>query len=509
LVLLTPTSETDNATGRKGRDAATDAPVEGATLVVERPTAEAAISEVHDRLGADARILEARRVARGGIGGFFAKEVVQIHAAPAAAGEPAGTPGGPAVGTMTTSRGPAPAAAPAASAGSAVAGASSAHAAVAGAASAETDQRSPIERVLAGAEQATDALDFATFLRHQLASGEFDDTPMASAASAPAPTPQAPATQDPLMQTPATQVPAAQPMHWPDLATQEQTAPAPAARSLADTLADERPAWADQLLADAAGSVAPANAPEHAAVATPAAGASTVAHAAEAATVRGAATVAHAPEAEALAPGTSAPAAAAHAPAVDVVGGPTDEPPASTDGGPAWSVTTLLRMGLPSELVRSMEVAAPADDVAWTSALATALRPLCRPLPTGRCLLVGPKARGLANALGTPTVAIGQPLRVRGDVAAAVGSGAAGQTWLDRVRKDRWIHLVAGGVGWRELLHTDPLAVSWASEDDLADAIRCAVELGLVLGHGPSGGWTGRARPLDVALTIRDLVPWQ
>ncbi|MCC5948828.1 MAG: hypothetical protein JJT89_10275, partial [Nitriliruptoraceae bacterium] len=63
-----------------------DPPVMGATEVVEAETTEAAIAAVHAKLGADARILDARRVLRGGIGGFFAKEHVQLHAAPAASG---------------------------------------------------------------------------------------------------------------------------------------------------------------------------------------------------------------------------------------------------------------------------------------------------------------------------------------------------------------------------------------------------------------------------------------
>jgi hypothetical protein len=49
--------------------------------------------------------------------------------------------------------------------------------------------------------------------------------------------------------------------------------------------------------------------------------------------------------------------------------------------------------------------------------------------------------------------------------------------------------------------------VSWASAADLHEAIRNAVELGLVLGYGPLDGGVRRARPLDVALAVRDLVP--
>src|SRR6056297_1719695 len=53
----------------------------GATAIVEAATAEAAIAEVHATHGPGAQIVEARRVLRGGIGGFFSKEHVQLHVA--------------------------------------------------------------------------------------------------------------------------------------------------------------------------------------------------------------------------------------------------------------------------------------------------------------------------------------------------------------------------------------------------------------------------------------------
>src|SRR6056297_1984333 len=53
----------------------------GATAIVEAATAEAAIAEVHATHGPGAQIVEARRVLRGGIGGFFSKEHIQLHVA--------------------------------------------------------------------------------------------------------------------------------------------------------------------------------------------------------------------------------------------------------------------------------------------------------------------------------------------------------------------------------------------------------------------------------------------
>lgn len=53
---------------------------DGAVLVVEEETAEAALERISAELGPDARIVSAERVRRGGIAGFFAKEVVQLTA---------------------------------------------------------------------------------------------------------------------------------------------------------------------------------------------------------------------------------------------------------------------------------------------------------------------------------------------------------------------------------------------------------------------------------------------
>jgi hypothetical protein len=329
-------------------------PIEGATYVAESATAEAALAEVHAHLGPDARILDARRVLRGGVGGFFSREVVQLHAA---AGSSA-----PAVPAVPATAAP-DVGAPVTNPVTAVA---------------------PIDRLLAGAEDTEETVDFATYLRDQLTRTE--PRPPAAASAAPAPAPAAGA------------------------------APLPSDRG----------------------------------------------------------------------EGTS------------------------DDEGPRWSETALVRIGLPPELVRSIVLSEPPDDVAWTAGLAAALRPLCRPLPAGRSLLVGPRARGLAKALHVPVVGVGQPIRGRGDAAAAIGGGAAGQAWLGKVARSgagRWLHLVVGGSGWRPLLHADPLAVSWASAADLPEAIRTAVELGLVLGYGPLDGGVRRARPLDVALAVRDLVP--
>lgn len=54
---------------------------DGDVVVVEAPTAEEALAAVHDQIGTGARIVGADKVRRGGLWGFFPKEVVQLTVA--------------------------------------------------------------------------------------------------------------------------------------------------------------------------------------------------------------------------------------------------------------------------------------------------------------------------------------------------------------------------------------------------------------------------------------------
>jgi hypothetical protein len=473
-------------------DAPAAGPTDGATVVIEAPTAEEALADLHAQLGGDARIVEVRRVARGGIGGFFAREMVELHAAP---GPSAGAaPSGPTPGATAPAPAPAP---PRPTAAVPPPTPSPAPSPAPAPAPAPAVSASPASRLLLGeAARASDldTVDFATYLRGQLAAGEV--APVARTAPEPS-------THEALL----------------------ERATAAAREAVRDAAAGER---------DGGGIVDPvrdavAVAPADAVVAAPAAPVAPTAVAdpitvvtTPVATLEGRAdTVADAAPAEA-APAEAAPvelaatdvaptdgaAPAAHAATTPAMPDEFREPPPSTDAGPAWSVAALVKLGMPAALVRSLEVADPADDVAWTAALAAALRPVCRPLPSGRSLLVGPRARAVASGIGVPTTPVGQPLRSRATtVAAGISSGAASLRWLDKVRGTRWIHVVIGGKGWRDLLHLDPLAVSWADTRDLPESIRLATDLGLVLGAGPLGRDIQRARPLDVALAVRDLLP--
>src|SRR5207247_10277048 len=69
---------------------------DGDLLLVESPTAEEALERLSSLLGPDVEIVAAGKVTRGGIGGFFAREMVQLSArcpsrpAPAAPTAPPG-----------------------------------------------------------------------------------------------------------------------------------------------------------------------------------------------------------------------------------------------------------------------------------------------------------------------------------------------------------------------------------------------------------------------------------
>src|SRR2546426_6092746 len=53
---------------------------DGDLLLVESPTAEEALQRLSSLLGPDVEIVAAGKVTRGGIGGFFARELVQLSA---------------------------------------------------------------------------------------------------------------------------------------------------------------------------------------------------------------------------------------------------------------------------------------------------------------------------------------------------------------------------------------------------------------------------------------------
>ncbi len=405
------------------REPTTD-PIEGATDVIEAETAEAAIAKVHEQLGPDARILDARRELRGGVGGFFAKEVVQLHAAPAAA-----DPGHPAAAPAN-----------------------------------ETPAVSPVDRLLAAAPEAPETVDFATFLRDRMGRDELDGTPtrgdelsdaaFAADDAAPSSALSSPVSEAPV--EPGGSDPDPNVAAWRAAAAMLRQGEAPTGGVVDPVTGEVAGTAASPAVAQQAPTTAPL-APERLVAERPA----------------------------------PAVARSATAPLPSVMPAPASSEPTIEDAvayepGPSWSQERLLQLGLPTDLVRALGLGPEEDDIAWTMALATQLVSSCGPVPTGPAMLIGPRAGELSEDVG--------------------GSTARSELWFDALKEGRWLHLVVGGEGWREHLRSGPRVVSWSRPGDLPEALRCALELGLTLGYGPLGGVVRRARPVDVAFAVRDLV---
>lgn len=187
----------------------------------------------------------------------------------------------------------------------------------------------------------------------------------------------------------------------------------------------------------------------------------------------------------------------------------TRDPEAMEGSGPVrWSAGTLDRLGLPAVLIAAVEAQEPVDDTGWLVALAAAVAPYCRPLPTGSAVVVGPKAGALGTALELPVVRRPETPPADGTVCVQLKDTLPARDWLASIRGTRWTHVVVGGSGWHGLLFDEPLAVSWVGADALPAALHQCAAFGLVLGYGldAPGGTPLRANPLDVALTVRSLL---
>lgn len=404
-------------------------------LLFEAPTAEEALEAVHTQVGPGAEIISAERARTGGIGGFFAREVVQLRVRKPGTKTAAGSVAGSAAGAQPSVQ---PMAQPT------------------GQPSAQSSAQSQgLDALMANllAAEEDDERSFAEVLRARLGG---------------------------------------------DLTTSNGQTPAMGQA------------------ASAMGQAAPV------AQATPTNGD---------ATAMGRAAAAHIPGApSAAAPGSPAPHAAAPAPAAPespswpmasadpIASHATPGPAPSADlGGPEpsashaeWSLTNLMRLGLPAGILETLRGLDPRDEAAWVAGLAHAITPLTRPLPGGAAAYVGPRAAKLARTMDIPVIAVGTEADPERPFAVAMQGGEAARSWLAWNRARRWLHVVIGGEGWRPLLFDEPLAVSWVGDENLCEAIRLSSELGLVLGFGLGSGRGAKARravPLEVALTIRDLLP--
>lgn len=188
----------------------------------------------------------------------------------------------------------------------------------------------------------------------------------------------------------------------------------------------------------------------------------------------------------------------------------TRDPSAAAGTGPVgWSAGALERLGIPAALIAATEGQEPVDDAGWLVALAAAVAPYCRPLPAGDVVVAGPRADALAGPLGLPVAEAGDDLAPHGSVCVNLRDTADGIGWLRGLRRTHSLHAVLGGTGWDGLLGEEPLVVSWVGDDWLPFALQHCAVAGTVLGYGTVGahGQLLRANPIDVALSVRSLLP--
>ena len=187
---------------------------------------------------------------------------------------------------------------------------------------------------------------------------------------------------------------------------------------------------------------------------------------------------------------------------------PLDVDPAGM-GAVAWSTMELVRCGIPTEIVSAVAELNPTDDLSWITGLAAAVAPYCEALQGVDTVLVGSNAIELAEALEIDVVEPGQTAPYAGSFASAVTTEQDDRDWLQFVRGKRRLHYVMGSdQNWRESMMDAPAVVSWTDEASLIDALYLAVAFDARLGFGvtPNGGRFAKIYPIDVALAIRSMM---
>jgi hypothetical protein len=177
-------------------------------------------------------------------------------------------------------------------------------------------------------------------------------------------------------------------------------------------------------------------------------------------------------------------------------GAPLDGPRVAT-----WSGTTLRALGLPDAVVEMVVSQSPSDDVEWTVSLMIAVRGLCRSLPLGSTVLVGPSGGELARQLKLVNLSAEE----LGDSVSSVASPNATPVSLRTAVGDRRVHLVVGG-GWHNLATVRPDIVSASTQEDIFEAIRVAAAWGATLGWAPVEGRYVRMDPITIAGRVRELL---
>lgn len=447
-------------------------------VTVEAETVEAALAEISTHFGEDAEIMRAQKVHRGGVGGFFAREMVQLtarrrrEAAPVATKPETGHP---------------------------------------------TDGIADVLERMAQDADAADG-DFRTVLRRELSSrpsdtgsqgflaavgweSETDDEPSSRDLSMPEPQPEPGLPADPADEHPVPSFTEAS-----DDGVEGDDVPKPVAVGpvlkvapvFPDTASDETVEVDESTVieveavsdpAPMSGRVVPFEFQAEAGLDHP-----------EDLELEPALTLVN--------PDLSSPPEADE-PTAEV--SPISEPPPAPPGMGRvdWSTTALLRLGMPAPVIEAVADLEPADDLGWIEGIADVVAPHCGPLPTDDVIVVGPHAERLAEPLGLPLVHAGDMAPYAGSFCAMVEDSVRDREWLEYVQGGRGIHLVIGDEPWQDLLIGEPVAVSWVGESAVSDALYLAFTLGATLGYGTVDGFVSsmvRAQPTDVAIAVRRIV---
>jgi hypothetical protein len=180
---------------------------------------------------------------------------------------------------------------------------------------------------------------------------------------------------------------------------------------------------------------------------------------------------------------------------------------AAGSGAVDWSLDRLAALGLPFSFVQDLVGIDAEDDLAWIHAIATQFEQYCRPLPARESVFVGPRAGKLAPLLGVPSVTFPDDPPYGGSVCLRMDDDGAHRAWLARVQGDRALQLVIGGTSWSDLLSKDPVAVSYVGGPDLLiSALQLCMKRDIALGYAMTPAGAFRLNPLDAALQIRSLV---
>ncbi len=180
---------------------------------------------------------------------------------------------------------------------------------------------------------------------------------------------------------------------------------------------------------------------------------------------------------------------------------------AAGSGAVDWSLDHLAALGMPFSFVQDLVGIDAEDDLAWIHAIASQFEQYCRPLPVRESVFVGPRAGNLSALLGVPSVTFPDDPPYGGSVCLRMDDDGAHRAWLARVQGDRALQLVIGGTAWSDLVSKDPVAVSYVGGPELLiSALQLCMKREIALGYAMTPAGAFRLNPLDAALQIRSLV---